>query len=40
MLALDATAWRIASEPEWKKVPSPRFWNRCLVSVKGAIPTH
>ena len=40
MLALDATAWRIASEPEWKRVPSPRFWNRCFVSVKGAIPTH
>src|SRR5437773_5811862 len=35
-----ATAWRTASEPEWKKVPSPRFWKMCGVSVKGAIPTH
>jgi hypothetical protein len=21
-------------------VPSPRFWKRCGVSVKGAMPTH
>src|SRR5206468_140902 len=35
-----ATAWRTASEPEWKKVPSPRFWKMCGVSVKGAIPTQ
>ena len=35
-----ATAWRIASEPEWKKVPSPRFWNMCVISVNGAMPTH
>ncbi len=40
MFALEATAWRIAREPEWKNVPSPRFWKRCFVSVKGAIPTH
>ena len=35
-----AIAWRIASEPEWKKVPSPRFWKRWFVSVNGAMPTH
>ena len=31
---------RIASEPEWKKVPSPRFWTRCLRSTNGDIPIH
>src|SRR5919201_1864757 len=35
-----ATAWRTARDPEWKKVPSPRFWKMCGVSVNGAIPTH
>ena len=40
MLALEATAWRTASEPEWKNVPSPRFWKMCGVSVNGAMPTH
>ncbi len=30
----------MASEPEWKSVPSPRFWNMCGVSVNGAMPTH
>ena len=35
-----ATAWRIASEPEWKSVPSPMFWKTCGVSTKGAAPTH
>ena len=33
-----ATAARIASRPEWKYVPSPRFWNMCGRSVKGAMP--
>ena len=36
----DATAARIASEPEWKNVPSPRFWTRCLRSRNGAMPIH
>ena len=40
MLVPAATAWRMASEPEWKKVPSPRFWNMCGVFVNGAMPTH
>ncbi len=35
-----ATDWRTASEPEWKNVPSPRFWKTCSVSVKGACPDH
>ena len=35
-----ATAARIASEPEWKYVPSPRFWTRCLRSMNGAMPIH
>jgi hypothetical protein len=39
-LAPEATAWRMASEPEWEKVPSPRFWKMWFVSVKGAMPTH
>ena len=26
-----ATAARIASEPEWWNVPSPRFWTKCAV---------
>ncbi len=38
MLTPVATDWRIASEPEWKKVPSPRFWNTCGVSVNDACP--
>ena len=29
-----------ASWPEWKKVPSPTFWNRCPTSVNGACPIH
>lgn len=29
-----------ASCPEWKKVPSPTFWNRCGTSVNGACPIH
>ena len=29
MLTPAATAARMASEPEWKNVPSPRFWTRC-----------
>src|SRR3990170_307227 len=35
-----ATAWRMASEPEWAKVPSPRFWNTCAVPENGAAPTQ
>ena len=35
-----ATAARTASEPEWWKVPSPRFWTRWLSSVNGAMPIH
>ena len=35
-----ATAARTASEPEWWKVPSPRFWTRWVSSVKGAMPIH
>ncbi len=35
-----ATAALIASEPEWWKVPSPRFWMKCGSSVKGASPIH
>lgn len=35
-----ATACRTARLPEWKKVPSPRFWNMCGVSLNGAAPTH
>ena len=30
MFAPAATACRIASEPEWYHVPSPRFWKTCL----------
>src|SRR3972149_2921889 len=40
MLVRAATAWRIAREPEWKSVPSPRFWKMCGISVNGAMPTH
>ena len=29
MLTPAATAARIASDPEWWKVPSPRFWVKC-----------
>ena len=32
-----ATAARTASEPEWWKVPSPRFCTRWESSVKGAL---
>ena len=35
-----ATAARMASEPEWKNVPSPRFWTRCWRSTNGAMPIH
>ena len=30
----------MASEPEWWKVPSPRFWMKWGSSVKGARPSH
>src|ERR671916_12335 len=40
MFTPDATAARTASEPEWWKVPSPRFWTRCRSSVNGAWPIH
>ena len=40
MLVPAATAWRMAIEPEWKRVPSPRFWNMWGISENGAIPTH
>src|SRR3546814_2587704 len=41
MLALAATAARIASTPECEYVPSPMFWNTCCVpSVKLPTPTH
>ncbi|PMQ05829.1 hypothetical protein JaAD80_28350 [Janthinobacterium sp. AD80] len=26
-------AWRMARKPEWKYVPSPRFWNTCGVAL-------
>ena len=35
-----ATAACTASWPEWKKVPSPRFWIRCGWSTKSAMPIH
>jgi len=35
-----ATAKLIAIWPEWNSVPSPMFWKRCRVSVKGEMPTH
>jgi hypothetical protein len=35
-----ATACRMARLPEWKNVPSPRFWNRWAVWLNGAAPTH
>ena len=35
-----AIAARTASEPEWWKVPSPRFWTKCPSSVNGAMPIH
>src|SRR5215216_110027 len=40
MLTPAATAARTASEPEWWKVPSPRFCTRCRSSVYGAMPIH
>ena len=36
----EATACLSANDPEWKKVPSPTFWNICSFSIKGSIPTH
>ena len=38
MLTPAATAARMASDPEWWNVPSPRFWNRCCSDTNGAIP--
>ena len=35
-----ATAARMASDPEWKYVPSPRFWTRWPRSTNGAMPIH
>ena len=35
-----AIDWRMASVPEWKLVPSPRFWNSCGVSVNAACPAQ
>ncbi len=35
-----ATQACTASWPEWKKVPSPMFWNRWGTSVNGAWPIH
>ena len=35
-----AAAKRTPRLPECAKVPSPRFWKKCRVSVKGARPTH
>src|SRR5258708_37319314 len=40
MLTFAATAARIASRPEWKYVPSPRFAKMCFSSVNGAWPIH
>src|ERR1700755_3194901 len=40
MLASDATAARIASEPEWQYVPSPRLAKTCWASVNGAWPSQ
>ena len=40
MLAPAATAKRMASEPEWWNVPSPRFWTKCSASVNGCMPTN
>src|SRR5258708_28663886 len=38
MLTPAATAARMASNPEWKYVPSPRLANTCGHSVNGACP--
>ena len=35
-----ATLARMASVPEWLRVPSPRFWIRCGSSTNGASPSH
>ena len=37
MLAPAATAWRIAMEPEWYQVPSPRFWKTWPRPVKREV---
>ena len=35
-----ATAARMASEPEWKNVPSPMFCTRWSRSTNGSMPIH
>src|SRR5918997_1865850 len=40
MVTPAATAARIAREPEWWNVPSPRFCTKCRSSVNGASPNH
>ena len=40
MSSFAATAARTASEPEWWKVPSPRFCTKCATSTNGAAPIH
>ena len=40
MATFAATAARIASNPEWKYVPSPRLAKMCFSLVKGAWPIH
>ena len=40
MLAPLSTAARTAREPEWKNVPSPRFWTKWVSSVNGNSPFH
>ena len=37
MLAPAATAWRMAMEPEWYQVPSPRFWKTWPRPVKREV---
>ena len=37
---LAAIACLSAKDPEWKKVPSPIFWNICSFSINGSIPAH
>ena len=40
MLTPAATAAWIASWPEWKYVPSPRFWMKCSRSTNCDIPSQ
>src|SRR6266567_2153718 len=40
MSAPAATLARMASVPEWLRVPSPRFWMTCGSATKGDRPIH